>query len=154
MPGTQVSPNQQIVLVLESSPAAASSSVVLPPPAPPRAITAREWALIARSPDAHVGEAIVVYGQVTQFDAATGSTGFRANVDGVKHAVKYGYADYDTNTVLSAPTSSLLGDLVNKDLFRAEVVVAGSYSYETTMGGTLTVPKLTVTKITVTGQAK
>lgn len=150
MPGASVLPAQQIVLVLE----AATTTVAPPPPAPPRAITAREWALIARSPDAHAGEAIIVYGQVTQFDAATGTTAFRANVDGVKHAASYGYVDYETNTFLSAPSSSMLGDLVNKDLFRAEVIVAGSYTYETTMGGQLTAPKLMVTKIQVTGQAK
>ena len=130
------------------------TTTVKPPPAPAKAITAREWALIARSPDAHSGESVVVYGQVTQFDSATGPTGFRANVDGVAHKVSYGYADYDTNTVLTADTAATLGDLVNKDLFKAEVTVLGSYTYETTMGGSMTVPKLAVQKITVTGQAK
>lgn len=130
------------------------TTTVKPPPAPPRAITAREWALIARDPDAHIGESIIVYGQVTQFDAATGTTGFRANVDGVAHKVSYGYADYDTNTILTAATSAMLGDLVNKDLFRAEVIVTGSYSYDTSIGGRTTAPQLSVQKIEVTGQAK
>ncbi|WP_233899187.1 PASTA domain-containing protein [Pseudonocardia dioxanivorans] len=129
-------------------------TTVKPPPLPAKAITAREWALIARSPDAHIGEAVIVYGQVTQFDSATGPAGFRANVDGVAHKVSYGYADYDTNTILVADTAATLGDLVNKDLFKAEVTVLGSYTYETTMGGSTTVPKLAVQKVTVTGQAK
>jgi hypothetical protein len=129
-------------------------------PAPPvvatpaKAITAREWQLIAKNPGGHVGERIVVYGQVTQFDAATGTTGFRANVDGVAHKVSYGYADYETNTVLAAASSSLLADVVEKDLFRAEVTVLGSYTYDTAIGGSSTAPKLQVTAIKVTGTAK
>lgn len=51
---------------------------------------AREWALIAKSPDQHAGERIIVYGEVTQFDAATGTSAFRANVDGVAHPLRYG----------------------------------------------------------------
>jgi hypothetical protein len=123
------------------------------PAAPPKAITARDWAKIAKDPDSHVGEAIIVYGEVTQFDSATGTGVFRANVDGVKHQVSYGFADYPTNTVLSGDGSAL-GDLVQGDLFKAEAVVAGSLSYETTMGGNLSAPKLTVSKVTVIGSTK
>jgi hypothetical protein len=43
---------------------------------------------------------------------------------------------------------------VQDDLFKAEVVVAGSLSYDTQIGGSTTVPLLLVTKITVTGTAK
>ena len=124
-----------------------------PPPAPARAISARDWALIAKDPDSHAGERVVVYGQVKQFDAATGTSAFRANVDGVVHKVSYGYADYETNTFLTGP-AQLLKDLVNDDLFRAEVTVTGAYSYDTTMGGNVTAPKLEVTAIKVTGTAK
>jgi hypothetical protein len=118
--------------------------------APAKKITAREWQLIVKDPGSHIGERVIVYGQVIQFDAATGTDGFRANVDGVEHKVKYGYADYDTNTVL-AGDSGLLQDLVNKDLFKAETTVVGSYTYQTTLGGQLTAPKLEVTKIDVIG---
>jgi hypothetical protein len=57
--------------------------LLLRPPQPaktPKAITARDWAKIAKDPGSHVGEAIIVYGEVTQFDAATGTQVFRANV--------------------------------------------------------------------------
>jgi hypothetical protein len=78
---------------------------------------------------------------------------FRANVDGVRHRVSFGFADYPTNTVLSG-NSVDLGDLVQGDLFQADAVVTGSISYETTMGGTLTAPQLSVSKITVIGSTK
>jgi hypothetical protein len=123
------------------------------PSTPPRAISARDWAKIAKEPDAHVGEAIIVYGEVTQFDSATGPSTFRANVDGVKHKVSYGFADYSTNTILTTDSADL-GDIVQNDLFQAEVVVTGSLSYETTLGGSTTVPQLTVVKITVIGSTK
>ena len=119
-------------------------------PAPARAITAREWQLIAKDPGAHRGEPIIVHGEVTQFDAATGAGGFRANVDGVVHKPRYGFADYDTNTVL-AGSQSQLADVVQGDLFTAEVVVGEPLTYETTMGGQLTAPSLTITSIHVTG---
>jgi hypothetical protein len=71
----------------------------------------------------------------------------------VKHRVSYGFADYPTNTVLSGNGVDL-GDLVQGDLFQADAVVTGSISYETTMGGTLTAPQLSVSKITVIGSTK
>lgn len=123
------------------------------PAAPPKAITARDWALIAKDPDSHVGEAVIVYGEVTQFDSATGTGQFRANIDGVKHPVSYGFADYPTNTVLSGDAATL-GNLVQGDLFQADAVVAGSVSYQNTMGGSLSAPKLTVLKVTVNGSTK
>jgi hypothetical protein len=133
-----------------AQPATASAAV---PAAPPKAITARDWALIAKDPDAHVGQAIVVYGEVTQFDSATGTGTFRANVDGVQHPVSYGFADYPTNTVLSGDASAL-GNLVQGDLFQAGAVVTGSVSYQNTMGGSLSAPQLTVSKVTVIGSTK
>jgi hypothetical protein len=93
------------------------------PAAPPKAISAHDWAKIAKDPDSHVGEAVVVYGEVTQFDAATGTDSFRANVDGVKHQVSYGFADYPTNTVLTNDGADL-SDLVQGDPFQANAVVA------------------------------
>ena len=137
-----------------TQPAAAAAPAPAPQPSqPPKAITARDWAKIAKDPASHVGEAIIVYGEVTQFDAATGADVFRANVDGIKHPVSYGYADYPTNTVL-AGNGVDLGDLVQGDLFQAEAIVTGSISYETTMGGTLTAPQLSVSKVKVIGSTK
>ena len=86
-------------------PPAAEQVVTAPEPA--RAITAREWQLIAKDPGAHRGESVIVHGEVTQFDAATGAGGFRANVDGVVHKPRYGFVDYDTNTVLAGSASQL-----------------------------------------------
>lgn len=133
-PGTTATPDTVISLVAEI-------------PEPARDISSRDWALIAKSPDSHVGERIIVYGNVTQFDSATGTSIFRANVDGDQHDQWY---DYDTNTFLTG-SDTMFAEVVQDDIFRAEVTVAGSYSYTTTMGGTMTVPQLTVDKIDVIG---
>jgi hypothetical protein len=39
-------------------------------------------------------------------------------------------------------------------LFQADAVVAGSVTYQNTMGGSLTAPKLTVSKVKVLGSTK
>ena len=113
---------------------AAAATAATAPLAPAKAISAREWQLIAKDPDAHKGERITVYGEVTQFDAATGKAKFRANVDGIQHEEKYGFVNYPTNTVLAGNEADL-ADLVQGDLFKAEATVAGSHSYDTQIGG-------------------
>jgi hypothetical protein len=136
------------------APAPASTPVDQPPAAfaPARRITAHLWREIAKNPAGHAGERIVIYGQVTQFDAATGTGSFRANVDGVAHQAESGFADYPTNTVLDGD-AGMLADLVQGDTFKAEATVAGADTYQNTMGGSMTVPELTVTSITTTGSA-
>ncbi|MFI5697041.1 hypothetical protein ACIA58_34615 [Kribbella sp. NPDC051586] len=116
-------------------------------------LTARQWAKIAKSPDDHIGESYVVYGRVTQFDAATGEDAFRADVDGVKHKVSYGFVDYPTNTVLTN-LSADVSDVVEDDLFQANVQILGSLSYDTQIGGETTVPNLSVISLKVTGSVK
>jgi hypothetical protein len=51
--------------------------VTLPAPTDPaRELSSRDWALIAKSPDSHIGEHVVVFGYVTQFDSVTGPSAF------------------------------------------------------------------------------
>jgi hypothetical protein len=130
---------------------AVSAPIATPAPlAPATAISAHDWQLIAKDPASHAGQRIIVYGHVGQFDSATGSSGFLANVDGVVHKPQYGYANYPTNTALAGDPVAL-HDVVKGDLFTAEVTVEGLYTYPTTMGGQASVPKLSISKLTVTG---
>lgn len=112
-------------------------------------IDSRTWALIARDPDAHSGEMYRVYGHVTQADSATGIDTIRADVDGQPHDDWY---DYEVNTIIT----DLLGvndlaTVVEGDMFMAEVTVVGSFTYDTQIGGSTTVPLLSLHSITVTG---
>jgi len=107
-------------------------------------LSAREWRKVAKDPDAYNGKRYVVYGMVTQFDSATGTSTFRADVDAKPHEYSY---EYPTNTLLTTRAADL-SDLVEGDSFRAEVEVVGGYTYETQIGGTTTVPEVMVDKIT------
>jgi hypothetical protein len=137
-PGTTVSMGT-VVSLTYGTPAA--------PPSPARTISAADWTQIAKAPDAHTGERIVVHGRVTQFDPETGMPMFRAAIDGVVHQAA---ADYATDAFLTG-TPEQLDDLVTRDLFTAEATVTSPYSYETTAGGIVTVPTLEITSLTVTG---
>ncbi|MGN9778052.1 hypothetical protein ACTMS0_20150 [Micromonospora sp. H33] len=118
-----------------------------PKPKPPsyKTLSERQWKLIAKNPDAYIGKTYVVFGRVTQFDAATGVDSFRADVGHKRMADEY---DYETNTMLSGDSDDL-ENLVEDDIFRANVTVLGSYSYETQIGGETTVPMLMVASIKV-----
>lgn len=115
-----------------------------------KAVDARGWLQIAKNLDSHVGDCVIVYGVVTQFDAATGSGAFRADADGVKQVPEYGYVNYPTNTLMTSGEADL-SDVVEDDLFTAQVTVLGSYTYDTQLGGHTTAPKLRIDAINVTG---
>jgi hypothetical protein len=129
--------------------AAPSPTKTTPPPKPKppsyATLSDRQWKLIAKNPDAYIGKTYVVYGRVTQFDAATGTDTFRADVAHKRMSENF---YYDTNTMLSG-SDSALANLVQDDIFRANVTVLGSFSYDTQIGGQTTVPRLQVDSIKV-----
>lgn len=118
-------------------------------PAGYAAISARDFKLLAKDPDAYVGKTYKIYGFVTQFDAATGADGFRANTGASKLGEDDWY-DFDQNSVLTGDKATL-AKIVEDDLFEAKVIVAGAYSYNTQIGGNTTVPAFLVQEITVYG---
>ncbi len=111
-------------------------------------VTSRQWAKVVKSPDDFIGERYIIYGQVSQFDAATGEDAFLADT-AHKNTTEYGYFDGE-NTMLSGDVDDL-SDVVEDDVFRAAVTVLGSYSYDTQIGGNTTVPHLQVDSIKVIG---
>ncbi|MFC6017812.1 hypothetical protein ACFP2T_16545 [Plantactinospora solaniradicis] len=137
-----------------TTPAATPTTTAPPPkttppkPAPKvtyKPLTERQWKLVAKDPDKYIGKTYIVYGSVTQFDAATGTDTFRADV-GHKN-MQYDF-EYETNTLLTAPASKL-ENVVEGDEFRATVKVTGSHSYDTQIGGNTTVPMLAIASIKV-----
>ena len=105
----------------------------------------RDLALVFKDPDSHTGEIFKVWGSVTQFDAATGTDAFLAEVAN-RNTMSYGY--FDGESCFFHGEASDFNELVEKDVFIATVKVAGSESYDTQIGGNTTVPKLQVLKIT------
>ncbi|MCS5718591.1 DUF2510 domain-containing protein [Herbiconiux sp. CPCC 205763] len=101
----------------------------------------RDYALLVKTPDDHVGDKIVSYGEIIQFDSATGPCQFRASTSGTQKEYSY---EYDQNTLIYAGDSEtscpLLDATVQGDIVKMYVTVMGSYSYDTQIGGNTTVP--------------
>ncbi len=112
-------------------------------------LTDREWKLLAKTPDQYAGDGFVVYGIVTQADAATGDKEFLAHAGGIQLDDPDGY---DTNTLFTGAPAQL-AKLVEGDQFTANVTARGAYSYDTQAGGNTTAPRLQVDTITITTPA-
>ena len=110
-------------------------------------LTQRDFALMAKNPDAWQGRKIIVYGVVTQFDAATGPSSFRANTAATPQADEY---DYEQNTYITARAPGILANVVEDDWVTMYVEVEGSYTYDTQIGGSTTVPAMWVNIINPT----
>lgn len=114
-----------------------------------QATDSRGWQLIAKNPDSHVGEKYVIYGRVTQADSALGSSTIRVNTDGAQ----VDYYEMDINTIATAGAASF-SEVVEDDLVTMYVVVKGSQTYDTQIGGSTTAPEVEVNVIDVTGSTK
>lgn len=110
----------------------------------------RAFAKVVKNPDAYVGKKYLIYGRVSQFDAATGTSTFRADVDNTRHSDWY---EYDVNSIVNEGIPGQFDDVVQDDLVTLYVVVDGSFSYDTQLGGSTTVPSFTSNMIKVTGSA-
>ncbi|WP_200958585.1 hypothetical protein [Terrabacter sp. Root181] len=111
-------------------------------------ITARQFAKVAKNPDRYIGKKYVLYGHVTQFDAATGTTTFRADLASSRKSEWY---DYDTNSIVDEGRAGIFDDVVQDDLVTIYVEVDGSFSYDTQVGGNTTVPRFVANIVKVTG---
>ncbi|QDP09779.1 hypothetical protein FNU77_08655 [Prescottella equi] len=133
----------------ESTSSNSSRSSAAPAPADPARLdpatyselAERDFALIAKDPDAAKGRKVVIYGRVTQFDAATGITQFRADTSGIVQDSKWGYNE---NSIVDARDKALVADVVVGDILKMYVEVRGAYSYDTQIGGRTTVPRFSL----------
>jgi len=119
-----------------------------PKPVKAETVSKRQWAKVVKNPDKYVGKRYIIYGEVNQFDSATGDEAFLADT-AYRNTISYGYFDGE-NAYLEG-NADKLEDLVEDDVFKATVTVEGSFSYDTQIGGNTTVPKLKVDKIKVVG---
>jgi hypothetical protein len=108
----------------------------------------RDLALLVKNPDSYKGKTAVVYAKITQFDAATGTCKFRADI---AHAVMEDSWDYKHNSILTGGDGGEacpdLAGFVEDDIVRMTVTSTGAYNYDTQIGGSTTVPAFHVEKI-------
>lgn len=101
----------------------------------------RTLAQIVKAPDDHLGRQVIVYGQITQLDAATGRCVVRVSIS---HAPQDEWYDYEHNTMGFAGDGEadcpVLDPFVAEDQVKMWVTIGGSLSYDTQIGGSTTVP--------------
>jgi hypothetical protein len=129
-------------------PKAENTTTPKPKPEPVQAVhvSKRQWAKIVKKPESYKGDRYIIYGQVTQFDSATGDDNFLADT-AHRNTMSYGFFDGD-NALLTG-SAEQLDDLVEDDVFRASVTVLGKIDYDTQIGGNTTVPLLEVNSLKV-----
>jgi hypothetical protein len=114
-----------------------------PTPVSYATLTSRNWALLVKAPDNYKGDNYKIWGCITQFDAATGDNSFRAQAS--YHVESYWYTN-GANSVFSGDATAL-ADYVQNDVVQMDVVVLGSITYDTSIGGKMTVPSFEVDDI-------
>ena len=62
--------------------------------------------MVAKAPDPYLGDRFVIFGRVTQFEAATGKSAFRANSGTIEQESSY---QFDVNTLIGADSASQVG---------------------------------------------
>lgn len=148
-PVTEASPSAEPDPTTESAPTTESSPTTEPAPTEvPEAdlsefeeLDERSLAQIVKAPDDHIGRQVILYGTITQLDAATGPCFVRVSI---AHAPQDDWYDYDHNSVGFAGDGEsecpVLGPLVADDEVKLWVTIGGSLSYDTQIGGSATVP--------------
>jgi hypothetical protein len=108
-----------------------------------------DFALLVKDPAAAKGKKYVIYGVVTQFDAATGTCSFLADTSDADQADAF---DFSQNTWVDSMTTAgkcpIVTNVVEGDHLEMWVIVKGAYSYDTQAGGNTTVPRFKLTHVT------
>lgn len=101
----------------------------------------RTLAQIVKAPDDHIGRQVIVYGAITQLDAATGKCFVRISIADAPQDAWY---DYEHNSVGVAGDGEsdcpVLDPFVADDEVKLWITIGGSISYDTQIGGSTTVP--------------
>jgi hypothetical protein len=105
-------------------------------------LSKRAWQKLVKNPDAYIGKGYRIWACVTQFDAATGTGAFRG--DASYHKLTYWY---EGDNALFTGEPNALVDIVQGDIVSMSVAGLGSYSYDTQIGGSTTVPSFAVFKV-------
>lgn len=107
-------------------------------------LSERDFQLLIKDPDAAAGKKHLIYGEVTQLDAATGNRGMRIDAMATPPTETYVIGD---NAVVSVDDPTILQPIVSGDRVKLFVTVKGALSYDTQIGGSTTVPEFSAAMI-------
>lgn len=108
--------------------------------------TEQEFALLSKNPDASRGKKIVLYSWVTQADANTGTTRFKASA-GPTQGSAY---EYDLEVVVSGPADQI-APILEGQYVTIYGLVTGSDSFDLQSGGRATFATLDAKIVDITG---
>lgn len=91
------------------------------------------------------GQRIVHTACIFQFDGVTGPKNFLAEWTGM------GYGIWENIVNVDLPSAKVGANAFEKDVVTIHGYILGNYSYQTTSGGTNTVPSIEVTSLAVVG---
>ena len=117
-----------------------------PTPTSYKSVSNRQWLIINRNMYDHVNEGFDIFGEIWQFDQATGSNAFLAYCAGEDSghvSIATGEDCYVENT----SDKDLFGELVEGDTFRARVIVRGEFTWTSAGGANMNAIKLEVVNI-------
>jgi len=97
------------------------------------------WMQLARTPDDYMGEEVTFVGEVVQVMNGDGYTQFRLAVEG----------DYDTILFCEIQDSALSMRLLDRDIVEVHGISIGLVTYDTIMGGSVTIPAILADSATV-----
>lgn len=99
---------------------------------------------IARNPDDHEGEKVTLSGTIIQVLEDEDYSQYRLAVDD----------DYDNVVLIEVPSEIMDGRILEDDVLTIYGESEGTVDYESTMGGNITVPFVSVDKFETNGQAE
>ena len=109
---------------------------------------------IEKNPDGLEGECFVMYGRIVQFDSNTGPCSFHANISRNQSSRWWDYDirstfGYEDNEFLSTIRQDCpeLDRIDGDDFIKVWGTVLGSFSYDTSIGGSNTVPSFKIEKV-------
>ena len=97
------------------------------------------WKQLARTPDEYLGKEVTFLGEVIQVMEGDGFTQFRLAVDG----------NHDTILLCEVQNSAISVRLLDGDIAEVQGLSVGLVSYETIMGGTVTIPGVLASIVTI-----
>lgn len=134
-----------------TAPATEDTDPVRLDPVSYESLTERDYALILKDPEASAGRKIVVYGEVIQFDTATGPSRFMASTSAVPIDLDDEYF-FGDRAVVDLADRQLGADVAQDDIVKMYVEVKGTFEYENLLGGEMVVPRLRANIVELVGQ--
>ena len=115
---------------------------------------------ILKNPDALRGDCVVLYGRIVQFDSNTGPCSFHADIARNRSTNWWDYDNRSTfgykNNELSSALHGNCPELDNidvEDFIKVWATVLGSFTYDTSIGGSNTVPSFRIQQVELVSKA-